>query len=110
MQYHSTRSKNPCVDSAQAVLEGLAPDGGIAFFLQTGVGICQQPGAQPPAPVVRVGQDGVDIGLFLFAALAVKPAKGSGDLPVFHDTATPIGRKSVFQKQIIYHRIPYIFI
>ena len=29
MQYHSTRSKNPCVDSAQAVLTGLAHDGGL---------------------------------------------------------------------------------
>ena len=29
MFYHSTRSKNLCVDSAQAVLEGLAPDGGL---------------------------------------------------------------------------------
>ena len=29
MLYHSTRSDKPCVDSAQAVLEGLAPDGGL---------------------------------------------------------------------------------
>lgn len=29
MQYHSTRSERACVDSAQAVLEGLAPDGGL---------------------------------------------------------------------------------
>lgn len=29
MQYHSTRSDTPCVDSAQAVLNGLAPDGGL---------------------------------------------------------------------------------
>ena len=29
MLYHSTRSDNACVDSAQAVLEGLAPDGGL---------------------------------------------------------------------------------
>ena len=29
MLYHSTRSLNPTVDSAQAVLEGLAPDGGL---------------------------------------------------------------------------------
>ena len=29
MQYHSTRSKLPAVDSAQAVLNGLAPDGGL---------------------------------------------------------------------------------
>ena len=29
MIYHSTRSTSPCVDSAQAVLEGLAPDGGL---------------------------------------------------------------------------------
>ena len=29
MLYHSTRSVSPCVDSAQAVLEGLAPDGGL---------------------------------------------------------------------------------
>ena len=29
MLYHSTRSAQPCVDSAQAVLEGLAPDGGL---------------------------------------------------------------------------------
>ncbi len=29
MLYHSTRSTDRCVDSAQAVLEGLAPDGGL---------------------------------------------------------------------------------
>ena len=29
MIYHSTRGASPCVDSAQAVLEGLAPDGGL---------------------------------------------------------------------------------
>ena len=29
MLYHSTRSEEHCVDSAQAVLEGLAPDGGL---------------------------------------------------------------------------------
>ncbi len=29
MQYHSTRGLTPCVDSAQAVLTGLAPDGGL---------------------------------------------------------------------------------
>ena len=29
MLYHSTRNKNACVDSAQAVLSGLAPDGGL---------------------------------------------------------------------------------
>ena len=29
MLYHSTRSGNPCVDSARAVLTGLAPDGGL---------------------------------------------------------------------------------
>ena len=29
MLYHSTRGANACVDSAQAVLEGLAPDGGL---------------------------------------------------------------------------------
>ena len=29
MLYHSTRSQLPAVDSAQAVLEGLAPDGGL---------------------------------------------------------------------------------
>ena len=29
MQYHSTRSSTPSVDSAQAVLNGLAPDGGL---------------------------------------------------------------------------------
>ena len=29
MQYHSTRSCEPCVDSAQAVLLGLAGDGGL---------------------------------------------------------------------------------
>ena len=29
MLYHSTRSQGPGVDSAQAVLEGLAPDGGL---------------------------------------------------------------------------------
>ena len=29
MQYHSTRSSLPCVSSAQAVLNGLAPDGGL---------------------------------------------------------------------------------
>ncbi len=29
MLYHSTRSEHPRVDSAQAVLEGLAPDGGL---------------------------------------------------------------------------------
>ena len=29
MQYHSTRSAQPCVDSAQAVLFGLAQDGGL---------------------------------------------------------------------------------
>ena len=29
MLYHSTRSEAHCVDSAQAVLEGLAPDGGL---------------------------------------------------------------------------------
>ena len=29
MIYHSTRGQSPCVDSAQAVLEGLAPDGGL---------------------------------------------------------------------------------
>ena len=29
MLYHSTRSDKSCVDSAQAVLEGLAPDGGL---------------------------------------------------------------------------------
>ena len=29
MLYHSTRSSNSCVDSAQAVLSGLAPDGGL---------------------------------------------------------------------------------
>ena len=29
MLYHSTRSKNAPVDSAQAVLSGLAPDGGL---------------------------------------------------------------------------------
>ena len=29
MLYHSTRSSNTLVDSAQAVLSGLAPDGGL---------------------------------------------------------------------------------
>ena len=29
MLYHSTRNEEHCVDSAQAVLEGLAPDGGL---------------------------------------------------------------------------------
>lgn len=29
MRYHSTRSQGSCVDSAQAVLSGLAPDGGL---------------------------------------------------------------------------------
>ena len=29
MLYHSTRSKENTVDSAQAVLNGLAPDGGL---------------------------------------------------------------------------------
>ena len=29
MRYHSTRNKDHFVDSAQAVLEGLAPDGGL---------------------------------------------------------------------------------
>ena len=29
MLYHSTRSKNHTADSAQAVLNGLAPDGGL---------------------------------------------------------------------------------
>ena len=29
MLYHSTRSNSAAVDSAQAVLEGLAPDGGL---------------------------------------------------------------------------------
>ena len=29
MLYHSTRNDKACVDSAQAVLEGLAPDGGL---------------------------------------------------------------------------------
>ena len=29
MLYHSTRNKEKCVDSAQAVLQGLAPDGGL---------------------------------------------------------------------------------
>ena len=29
MLYHSTRSTTPCVDSARAVLTGLAPDGGL---------------------------------------------------------------------------------
>ena len=29
MLYHSTRSKKHCVDSAEAVLQGLAPDGGL---------------------------------------------------------------------------------
>ncbi len=29
MLYHSTRSESGCVDSAQAVLQGLAPDGGL---------------------------------------------------------------------------------
>ena len=29
MLYHSTRGNQHCVDSAQAVLEGLAPDGGL---------------------------------------------------------------------------------
>ena len=29
MQYHSTRNQYPAVDSAQAVLNGLAPDGGL---------------------------------------------------------------------------------
>ena len=29
MQYHSTRGSSPEVDSAQAVLTGLAPDGGL---------------------------------------------------------------------------------
>ena len=29
MFYHSTRSENHRADSAQAVLEGLAPDGGL---------------------------------------------------------------------------------
>ena len=29
MLYHSTRSSAPNVDSAQAVLTGLAPDGGL---------------------------------------------------------------------------------
>ncbi len=29
MLYHSTRNQNDCVDSAQAVLSGLAPDGGL---------------------------------------------------------------------------------
>ena len=29
MRYHSTRNKDYFVDSAQAVLEGLAPDGGL---------------------------------------------------------------------------------
>ena len=34
MFYHSTRSDTPCVDSAQAVLEGLAPDGGLYMPVQ----------------------------------------------------------------------------
>ena len=34
MFYHSTRSETPCVDSAQAVLEGLAPDGGLYMPVQ----------------------------------------------------------------------------
>ena len=29
MRYHSTRNVNESVDSAQAVLSGLAPDGGL---------------------------------------------------------------------------------
>lgn len=29
MWYHSTRNSVPMVDSAQAVLQGLAPDGGL---------------------------------------------------------------------------------
>ena len=29
MLYHSTRSESNPIDSAQAVLEGLAPDGGL---------------------------------------------------------------------------------
>ena len=29
MQYHSTRDNKTLVDSAQAVLSGLAPDGGL---------------------------------------------------------------------------------
>ena len=29
MQYHSTRGASPAVNSAQAVLQGLAPDGGL---------------------------------------------------------------------------------
>ena len=29
MLYHSTRGQSPSVDSAEAVLEGLAPDGGL---------------------------------------------------------------------------------
>ena len=29
MQYHSTRNRSATVDSAQAVLSGLAPDGGL---------------------------------------------------------------------------------
>ena len=29
MRYHSTRNNKTFVDSAQAVLEGLAPDGGL---------------------------------------------------------------------------------
>ena len=43
MQYHSTRSATPTVDSAQAVLNGLAPDGGLyvpAFIPEIDVSAC----------------------------------------------------------------------
>ena len=34
MQYHSTRGLSPEIDSAQAVLNGLAPDGGLYLPLE----------------------------------------------------------------------------
>ena len=45
MQYHSTRSNAPYVDSAQAVLNGLAPDGGLyvpSHIPQLDVAACLQ--------------------------------------------------------------------
>ena len=45
MLYHSTRSKENTVDSAQAVLNGLAPDGGLyvpELLPQVDVAACLQ--------------------------------------------------------------------
>ena len=64
------------------------------------MGICQQPAAQPPAPVVRVGGNGVDVCLFLALKRTVQPVQSGGDDSFLRQIQTPIGRIGRFEKQV----------